>query len=177
MALRTQQVVAHETNVKSVVDPTGGSYFIERLTLDMEQHCFNELQKIDAMGGIITAIERGYLQSEIIRSSHESERVLEQQERLIVGINTQIENDETPASTFQIDQSVAARQAAALATLRHKRDSQITTKKLNHLRQTAKTNKNLMPAILGAVKSYATLGEICGVLKEALGTHAECAST
>ena len=173
LALRTQQVIAHETGVTDVVDPFGGSYFVERLTLDMEKKCFEEFAKIDALGGMVAAVEQGYPQSEIARSSYEYQRAVERGDKLIVGVNTQVDEEEQPIPTLYIDHSVAERQSASLAELRAKRDSQAVTQALNHLRQAAQGDENLMPPILDAVRAYATLGEMCGVLKEVFGTHEE----
>ena len=173
LALRTQQVIAHETGVTDAVDPFGGSYFVERLTLDMEKKCFQEFDKIDALGGMVAAVEQGYPQSEIARSSYEYQRAVERGEKLIVGVNTQVDEEEQPIPTLYIDHSVAGRQSASLAELRAKRDSQAVTQALNRLRQDARGDKNLMPPILDAVRAYATLGEMCGVLKEVFGTYEE----
>ena len=176
LALRTQQVIAHETGVTDVVDPFGGSYFVERLTLDMEKKCFEEFDKIDALGGMVAAVEQGYPQAEIARSSYEYQRAVERGEKLIVGVNTQVDDEEQPIPTLYIDHSVAERQSASLAALRAERDDTAVTEALDRLRQAARGDDNLMPPILEAVKAYATLGEMCGVLKEVFGTYAESSS-
>ena len=173
LALRTQQVIAHESGVADVVDPCGGSYFVERLTLDMEKKCFEELEKIDALGGMVAAVEQGYPQSEIARSSYDYQRGVERNQRLIVGVNTQVEEEERPITTLSIDHTAAQQQSVALASLRAERDSQAVARSLDRLRQAAEGDENLMPPILEAVRAYATLGEMCGVLKEAFGTHQE----
>ncbi len=176
LALRTQQVIAHETGVTDVVDPFGGSHFIERLTLDMEEKCFEEFDKIDALGGMVTAVEQGYPQAEIARSSYEYQRAVERGEKLIVGVNTQVDDEEQPIPTLYIDHSIAERQSASLAALRAERDDAGVTEALDRLRQAAQGNDNLMPPILDAVRAYATLGEMCGVLKEVFGTYEESSS-
>ena len=176
LALRTQQVIAHETGVTDVVDPFGGSYFVERLTLDMEKKCFEEFDKIDALGGMVAAVEQGYPQAEIARSSYEYQRAVERGEKLIVGVNTQVDDEEQPIPTLYIDHSVAERQSASLAALRTERDDDAVTQALDRLRQAAQGEENLMPPILEAVKAYATLGEMCGVLKEVFGTYEESSS-
>ncbi len=176
LALRTQQVIAHETGVTDVVDPFGGSYFVERLTLDMEKKCFEEFDKIDVLGGMVAAVEQGYPQAEIARSSYEYQRAVERGEKLIVGVNTQVDDEEQPIPTLYIDHSVAERQSASLAALRAERDDTAVTEALDRLRQAARGDDNLMPPILEAVKAYATLGEMCGVLKEVFGTYEESSS-
>ena len=176
LALRTQQVIAHETGVADAVDPFGGSYFVERLTLDMEKKCFQEFGKIDALGGMVAAVEQGYPQSEIARSSYEYQRAVERGEKLIVGVNTQVDEEEQPIPTLYIDHSVAEQQSASLAALRAERDQAAVPRALDRLRQAAQGDGNLMPLILDAVRAYATLGEMCGVLKEVFGTYEESSS-
>ena len=176
LALRTQQVIAHETGVSDVVDPFGGSYFVERLTLDMEKKCFEEFDKIDALGGMVAAVEQGYPQGEIARSSYEYQRAVERGEKLIVGVNTQVDEEEQPIPTLYIDHAVAEQQAAALAALRADRDNAAVAQALDRLRQAAQGDDNLMPPILDSVRAYATLGEMCGVLKQVFGTYEESSS-
>ena len=173
LALRTQQVIAHETGVTDVVDPFGGSYFVEKLTLDMEKGCFEEFEKIDAMGGMVAAVEQGYPQAEIARSSYEYQRAVERKEKLIVGVNAFTGEEVEPIPTLYIDHSVEEKQSAKLSQLRAERDSAAAEKALDNLRQAAEGDHNLMPPILDAVRARATLGEMCGVLRAVFGVYDE----
>ena len=173
LALRTQQVIAHETGVTDIVDPFGGSYFVERLTVDMEKGCFEEFEKIDAMGGMVAAVEQGYPQSEIARSSYEYQRAVERKEKLIVGVNAFAEEVEEPIPTLYIDHSVEEKQSAKLSRLREERDTAAVKKSLDNLRQAAEGDDNLMPPILDAVRAYATLGEMCDMLRGVFGVYDE----
>ena len=173
LALRTQQVIAHETGVPDVVDPFGGSYFVERLTLDMENGCFEEFEKIDAMGGMVAAVEQGYPQAEIARSSYEYQRAVERKEKLIVGVNAFAEEEEEAIPTLYIDHSVEEKQSAKLSRLRAERDTAAVKKSLDNLRQAAEGDDNLMPPILDAVRAYATLGEMCDMLRGVFGVYDE----
>ena len=137
LALRTQQVIACETGVTETVDPFAGSYYLERLTLDLEKRCFEEFEKIDAMGGMVAAVEQGYPQREIARSSYEYQRSVEEKERLIVGVNAFVDPDETPIETLYIDEEVARRQCGRLAKLRGERDDGAVQKALGRLRDAA----------------------------------------
>jgi methylmalonyl-CoA mutase N-terminal domain/subunit len=176
LALRTQQVIAHETGVTETVDPFAGSYFIERLTLDLEKRCFEEFEKIDVMGGMVTAVEQGYPQREIARSSYEYQRSIEEQQRVIVGVNAFVDPDDSPIETLHIDEDVARRQRARLEQLRNQRDNEAVRRALGRLREAAEGTDNLMPPILDAVRSYATLGEMCEVLRGVFGVYQEASS-
>ena len=173
LALRTQQVIAHETGVTATVDPLGGSYFLERLTLDLEKECLAALDKIDAMGGMVTAVENGYPQAEIARSSYEYQRAVEQKNKWIVGVNAFVEGEEQPLETLSIDKEVGARQIAKLEDLRQRRDQAEVNQTLENLRRAAEATVNLMPPILDAVRAYATLGEICDVFRGVFGVYEE----
>jgi methylmalonyl-CoA mutase, N-terminal domain len=173
LALRTQQVIACETGVTETVDPFAGSYYLERLTLDLEKRCFEEFEKIEAMGGMVAAVEQGYPQREIGRSSYEYQRSVEEKQRLIVGVNSFVDPDETPIETLHIDEEVARRQCTRLAKLRGGRDDGAVQKALGRLRDAAAGTENLMLPILDAVRAYATLGEMCGVLREVFGVYDE----
>jgi methylmalonyl-CoA mutase N-terminal domain/subunit len=176
LALRTQQVIACETGVTETVDPFGGSYYLERLTLDLEKRCFAEFEKIEAMGGMVAAVEQGYPQREIARSSYEYQRSIEDKERLVVGVNAFVDPDETPLETLYIDEEVSRRQCARLQKLRNERDNAAVEKALGRLRDTAAGTGNLMPPILDAVRAYATLGEMCDVLRGVFGVYEEQSS-
>ncbi len=176
LALRTQQVIACETGVTETVDPFAGSYYLERLTLDLEKRCFEEFDKIEALGGMVAAVEQGYPQREIARSSYEFQRSVEEKERLMVGVNAFVDPDETPIETLYIDEDVSRRQCARLEKLRGERDGAAVAKALDRLRDAAAGTQNLMPPILDAVRAYATLGEMCDVLRGVFGTYQESSS-
>ena len=173
LALRTQQVLASETGVIEAVDPFGGSYFLERLTLDLETGFFEQLEKIEAMGGMVTAVENGYPQAEIARSSYEFQKSIEEGRRRIVGVNAYIEQEHEPIPTLSIDYTVAEKQSAKLARLRSERDKAAVTRSLDNLGRAAEGDTNLMFPILDAVRAYATLGEMCDVLRGVFGTYSE----
>jgi methylmalonyl-CoA mutase N-terminal domain/subunit len=176
LALRTQQVIAHETAVTETVDPFAGSYFVERLTLDLEKQCFEEFAKIDAMGGMVSAVEQGYPQREIGRSSYEYQRSIERGDRTIVGVNAFNEREERPIETLYIDHKVAERQVSRLEKLRRERNPDSVQRALDELRRAAAGSENFMPKILDAVRAYATLGEMCDVLRGVFGTYEEQAA-
>ena len=173
LALRTQQVLAHETGVTEAVDPFGGSYFLERLTLDLEEGFDTELRKIEAMGGMVAAVENGYPQTEIARSSYEFQKSVEEGRRRIVGVNAYVEDEHELIPTLTIDRSVGEQQCAKLAKLRSERDGPAVSQALDKLRQAAEGDANLMPPILDAVRAYATLGEMCSVLRGVFGSYQE----
>ena len=172
LALRTQQVLAYESGMASTVDPLGGSYFLERLTLDMEQGCFDYFDKIDALGGMIAAIEKGYPQREIAEASYQFQRAVEQKRKIIVGVN-EFAAKENPIATLVIDESVRQRQAEKLRRLRSTRDSRRASETLSALERAARGSDNLMPSILDCVRAYVTVGEICDALRGIFGTYEE----
>ncbi len=172
LALRTQQVIAHETGVPAVADPLGGSYFLERLTLDMEQAASDYIRIIDEMGGMIPAIEQGYPQSEIANSSYQFQRAVETGERIIVGVNA-FESEDQPIELLQIDRSAEEHQRKKLRALRERRSTNEVQRALDALRRAAEGTQNTMPLILDAVRAYATLGEICDALRSVFGTYQE----
>jgi methylmalonyl-CoA mutase N-terminal domain/subunit len=177
IALRTQQIIAHETGVTSTVDPLGGSYFVESLTNEVEAGAWDYIGKIDAMGGMVPAIERSYPQREIAEASYRYQMELDKKEKLMVGVNDFV-SEEKPLDILQIDDSVAHRQAERLRKLRAERSQEEVTRSLNALRKSAQSKtENLMPGIYAAVKSYATLGEICDALRDTFGTYEETAVT
>src|SRR5499427_1050185 len=173
LALRTQQVIAYESGVTKVVDPLGGSYFVEALTRDMEEGARAYFEQIDRMGGMVEAIERGFPQKEIAESSYRFQQAVERKEKVIVGVNDFVQADEPPIEILYIDESAADRQLAKLETLRGTRDNDAVQRELNRLRATAKTTQNLMPPILDAVRAYATIGEMCDALREVWGEYEE----
>jgi methylmalonyl-CoA mutase, N-terminal domain len=176
IALRTQQIIAHETGVTNTVDPLGGSYFVETLTNEVECGAWDYIQRIDAMGGMVAAIERGYPQREIAEASYRYQMAVDKKEKIIVGVNDFV-SEEKPLEILQIDETVAHRQAARLNKLRAERSQAEVERRLTSLRNAAKGKENLMPFIFDAVKSYATLGEICDAMRDVFGTYEEVAIT
>ena len=176
IALRTQQIIAHETGVTNTVDPLGGSYFVETLTNEVESGAWEYIRKIDAMGGMVAAIERSYPQREIAEASYRYQMALDKKEKIMVGVNDFV-SEEKHLDTLQIDETVAHRQAERLTKLRAQRSNDEVARRLNALRTAAKSSDNLMPFIFDAVKSYATLGEICDALRDVFGTYEEVAIT
>jgi len=172
LALRTQQILAHETGVANTADPLGGAYFVETLTNEMEDASWKYIRKIDEMGGMIAAIERGYPQREIGDASYRYQVSVDRKEKIIVGVND-FTGEESPIDILRIDESVRAQQAEQLRKLRSERSSEDVARQLAALRKAAQGTENLMPHIFAAVKVYATLGEICDSLREVFGTHEE----
>jgi methylmalonyl-CoA mutase, N-terminal domain len=173
VALRTQQIIAHETGVTNTIDPVAGSYAIEALTNDIEARAEEYLAKIQTMGGMIRAIEAGYVQNEIQRAAYDFQRAVEQKEQIVVGVNDFIAQDSRQISTLRIEAGIERAQVDRLKALRAKRDSGKTKSALAELDRRAKTSENLLPAILAAVESYATVGEISDVLRRVYGEYQE----
>src|SRR2546426_4476671 len=176
IALRTQQILAHESGVTNTVDPLGGSYFVETLTNEVERGAWDYIEKIDALGGMVAAIERSYPQREIAEASYGYQLAVDRKEKIIVGVNDYVA-EERPLETLQIDETVGHRQAARLKKLRAERSQEEVTRRLNALRKAAPGTENLMPFLYEAVKAYATLGEICDAMREVFGTYEEVAIT
>jgi methylmalonyl-CoA mutase N-terminal domain/subunit len=176
IALRTQQILAHETGATNTVDPLGGSYFVETLTNEVERGACEYIRRIDAMGGMVAAIEKGYPQREIAEASYRYQMAIDKKEKIIVGVNLFV-TPEKPIEVLQIDESVARRQAARLRKLRADRSSAEVDRRLNALRKAAQGSANLMPFIYDAVKAYATLGEICEAMRTVFGAYQEVAIT
>jgi len=176
IALRTQQIIAHETGVTSTVDPLGGSYFVETLTNEVERGAWDYIEKIDAMGGMVAAIERSYPQREIAEASYRYQRELDKKEKIMVGVNDFV-SEEKPLEILQIDETVAHRQAERLAKLRKERSNDAVEGTLGALKKASEGKDNLMPYLLDAVKAYATLGEICDAMRVTFGTYEEVAIT
>jgi methylmalonyl-CoA mutase N-terminal domain/subunit len=176
IALRTQQIIAHETGVTNTVDPLGGSYFVETLTNEVERGAWDYIEKIDAMGGMVAAIERSYPQREIAEASYKYQVAVDKKEKIIVGVNDYVAA-EKPLDILQIDESVARRQAERLSKLRADRSQAEVDRRLTALRKAAQGQDNLMPFLFDAVKAYATVGEVCDTLREVFGTYEEVAIT
>jgi methylmalonyl-CoA mutase N-terminal domain/subunit len=173
LALRTQQVIAYESGVTEAVDPLGGSYFIEKLTSELEAGALAYFEQIDRMGGMVDAIERGFPQREIADSSYKFQQAVERREKIIVGVNDFVQEDDPPIKIMYIDDTASETQLAKLETLRATRDAGQVHKTLDRLRSAAATSENLMPLILEAVRAYATLGEMCDALRDAWGEYEE----
>jgi methylmalonyl-CoA mutase N-terminal domain/subunit len=176
IALRTQQIIANETGVANTVDPLGGSYFVETLTNEVERGAWDYVERIDAMGGMVPAIERGYPQREIAEASYRYQVAVDKKEKIIVGVNDYVA-PEKPLETLQIDETVARRQAERLSKLRVDRSQAEVDRRLKALRAAAQGKDNLMPFLYDAVKAYATLGEICDAMRDVFGTYEEVAIT
>jgi methylmalonyl-CoA mutase N-terminal domain/subunit len=174
IALRTQQILAHETGITNTADPLAGSYFVERLTLDMEKGCWDYFERLDAMGGMVAAIEKGFPQREIQDASYDYQKAIEQKEKIIVGVNDFVMENEPPIDILLIDENVSDRQIQQLRRLRETRDNGRVRATLSGLRTAAQTDSaNMMPSILDCVRAYATLGEICDELRGVYGTYEE----
>lgn len=172
LALRTQQVLAYESGLTEVVDPLAGSYLLEKLTLQTERACYEYFDKIDAMGGMVAAIEKGFPQREIHEAAYAYQRAIESKDKIIVGVN-EFTSCEQPINILVVDQGVAATQRRKLRELRERRNHAQVQSTLETLGNAARTDQNLMPFILNCVRSYATLGEICDVLRRVFGKYEE----
>ena len=176
LALRTQQIIAHESGVASVVDPLGGSYFLEKLTLDMEAGALRYFETIDRMGGMVEAVERGYPQREIAESSYRFQQAVEKKEKIIVGVNDFVEGGEESVPILYIDEKAADAQLARLAEVRQRRDGRRVEKALADLAETARGTGNTMYPLLDCVRAYATVGEMCDALRQVWGEYEEVPS-
>jgi len=176
LALRTQQVIAHESGVTATVDPLGGSYFLERLTLDMEQGAYEYFDTIDRLGGMVAAVEQGFPQREIAEASYRFQQAVEKKEKSIVGVNAYVEEDETPMPILYIDDAAADAQVARLARVKATRDEARVQRGLADLREAARGTGNTMYPLLECVRAYATIGEMCNALREVWGEYEETPS-
>jgi methylmalonyl-CoA mutase, N-terminal domain len=187
IALRTQQIIAFESGVAQTVDPLGGSYFLENLTLEMEKGALDYFSKLDAMGGMVKAIERGYPQKEIAEASYQYQRAAEANEKITVGVNDFVIEEESPHILY-IDETVARQQSAKLKALRARRSNDEVRRTLDALKKAAAqepragtngsiSGANTMPYIVDAVRAYATVGEICEALRAVYGTYTEVSIT
>jgi methylmalonyl-CoA mutase N-terminal domain/subunit len=173
IALRTQQIIAHESGVTDVVDPLGGSYYLETLTNQLEARAGAYFRQLDDMGGMIAAIERGFPQREIREAAYQYQRAIERHERVIVGVNEYVMGEEEPLDTLVIDPAVEQRQIRRVQELRASRDQRRWQDALDRLRKAAAGRGNLIPPLLEAVYSYATVGEMCNALKDVFGEYEE----
>src|SRR5580693_744663 len=173
IALRTQQILAHETGVANTIDPVAGSYAIESLTNEIERGAVAYIEKIDAMGGMLRAIESGFVQGEIQKAAYEFQRAVEKKEQIVVGVNDFIAEKENPVLTLRVDPQIEGDQVARLKAMRAKRDAVQTKSALGELARRAGSGENLLPAILTAVESLATVGEISDTLRAQFGEYQE----
>jgi methylmalonyl-CoA mutase N-terminal domain/subunit len=172
IALRTQQIIAHESGVTDTADPFGGSYFVEALTDEIERGAWGYIGQIDALGGMVRAIERAFPQREIADASYQYQLAVDRKERIIVGVN-EYATEEEPIEILQIDEMVAREQAGRLRELRAERSNEEVERRLKALRKAASGSENLMPLIYDAVKAYTTLGEICDAMRDVFGVYEE----
>jgi methylmalonyl-CoA mutase N-terminal domain/subunit len=176
VALRTQQVIAYESGVADTADPLAGSYAIEQLTDEIEGRAAEYLQKIDVMGGMLRAIETGYVQREIQDSAYRYQRAIETKDAVVVGVNRFQVDDEKPVKTLHIDPALERAQVERVRALRERRNSRATEEALNKLEQAAGTSENLLPHVLDSVEAYATVGEISNRLRKVWGEYRETAT-
>ena len=174
IALRTQQIVAHETGVANAADPLGGSWLVEKLTNELEAEALDYFRRIDALGGMVAAVERGFPQREIQESAFRFQQAVERKEKVIVGVNEYV-MDEKPYPLLYIDERVAEEQTARVAALRASRDNPRVERALAALKDAARGTDNLMPPIIEASRAYATVGEMCDALREVFGEYEEAA--
>ena len=173
IALRTQQIIAHESGVTNVVDPLGGSYFIEKLTQDMIDGTLKYWETIDGMGGMVAAIERGYPQKELAEASYQFQQAVERKEKIVVGVNDFIQADEKPIEILYIDDTASGVQLKRLAELKQARDNGRVRRSLAALQEVARGRGNTMVPLLECVRAYATVGEMCDALREVWGEYQE----
>jgi methylmalonyl-CoA mutase N-terminal domain/subunit len=175
LALRTQQIIAHESGVVNTVDPLGGSYFLERCTADMERGAHDYFTIIDRMGGMVEAIEEGFPQKEVAEASYRFQQAVEQRDKIIVGVNDFVQQDEPPVPILYIDDATAETQLGRLETLRRTRDTERVGRSLDALREVARGKGNTMYPLLDCVRAYATVGEMCDALRDVWGEYEEVA--
>jgi methylmalonyl-CoA mutase N-terminal domain/subunit len=172
IALRTQQVIAEETGVINTIDPLAGSYFIESLTNKLEEKAWEYIQKIDDMGGMLVAIERGFPQTEISNSSYKLQQQIDRAEKVMVGVNKYVADEDTTIKTLKIEEKVAVEQLSRLHEVKRQRDGQAVSRALNDLRTACKRpDSNVMPFVIDAVKAYATEQEICDIYRDIFGEY------
>jgi methylmalonyl-CoA mutase N-terminal domain/subunit len=174
IALRTQQIIAEETGVANTADPLGGSYFVEAMTNKMEKGALDYFDRIDAMGGMVEAVEKGFPQREIQDSAYQYQKALERGDQTIVGVNKYaMENEPQQVPILVIDESVRSQQLDRLERTRATRDKGAVERTLDAVKRAAERSENTMPATIEAVREYATLGEICSALRDVYGIYEE----
>ena len=173
VAIRTQQILAHELGVSDTVDPLGGSYYVESLTNQIEEKVWDYLNKIESMGGALAAIEKGFYQSEISSAAYQLQKEIEQKERIVVGVNEYRIEEQINIQPLKHDPKAEKKVVLSLKSFKKERDNFGIQKALEDIKRTAEKNENLVPPIFNAVKQYATVGEICNVLREVYGEYVE----
>jgi methylmalonyl-CoA mutase N-terminal domain/subunit len=173
IALRTQQIIAHETGAPNTVDPLGGSYFVEWLTNKIEAEALEYIRKIDEMGGVVTAVEKGYPQREIAASAYRFQRQLERNEKVMVGVNDFVMEEPSRIPLLKIDEEVQRKQVESLAKVKAERDATRVRAALAAVREAAAGSANLCPPIIEAAKAHCTEQEICDVLRDVMGTYTD----
>lgn len=171
IALRTQQIIANETGAADVVDPLGGSYYIESLTTEIETRAKALIAKIDELGGAVAGVNSGYIQRRIQDSAYEYQLEVESKKQIIVGVNAYTVEEHNQPDLLKVDQAVQQAQKGRLAQIKSQRSQQAVDEALEAVRAAAQNNNNLFPPVLDAVRCYGTLGEICGVLREVFGEY------
>ena len=173
IALRTQQIIAHESGVANTIDPLGGSYFVEYLTDRMEEEAYEYFDKIEKLGGVIPALEKGFFQREIARAAYRYQKETDDKERIIVGVNKYVEEQPIKIALIDMDPEGERKHLERLNRLKKERDQKETERSLDRLKKAAEGEENVMPFILDCVRAHATLGETCGVLREVFGEYRE----
>ena len=173
VALRTQQIIAYESGVTDTIDPLGGSYYVEWLTNQIENEAMRYINQIDKIGGALKAIETGYIQKEITNSAYNYQRAVDSGEQVIVGINKFIAEDEYAPETLEIGIETERKQVERLERLKQGRDNQEVNEVLSRVQDVARSNENVMPVLIEAVKAYATVGEISDALRNVFGEYRE----
>lgn len=171
IALRTQQIIAHESGAADTIDALAGAYCIESLTNQIEEEANRYIEKIDSLGGAVSAIEKGYMQREIVESAYRHQRQIEKKERVIIGVNQFAAEEEVPIKILRVNPAVERKQNLKLQRLKRRRNGRRVKEVLSRLETAALKNENIMPIVIEAVKDYATLGEICDVLRQVYGEH------
>jgi methylmalonyl-CoA mutase N-terminal domain/subunit len=173
LALRAQQIIAHETGVANTVDTVGGSYAIEKLTDEIESRAKEYITRIDALGGVLRGIETGYVQGEIQKAAYDYQRAIERGEQIVVGVNQYVAEKETPIPTMRVDPELERAQIERVRALRARRDSPRAMAAVAEVERRARSGENLMPAIASAVEALATVGEISDALRRVFGEYTE----
>ena len=173
LALRTQQIIAHESRIPETADPLGGSWYLEKLTCDLEEEAEAYRSKIRSLGGVLGAIEEGYIQQEIQQSAYDCQKNLESEKQIVVGVNQFVEGEGGPPEILTIDKKLEAEQVERLRRVREKRSARQFQHAIDRIRKTAGGSENIMPAVLAAIEHYATVGEIAGAMKDVFGEYRE----
>jgi methylmalonyl-CoA mutase N-terminal domain/subunit len=173
IALRTQQVIAYESGVPNMIDPLAGSYFVEKLTNRMEEEAEKYFERIEKLGGVVSAIEKGFFQREIADAAYRYQREIEQHKRIIVGINEYVEEGKPEIEILKISPEVEAEQHRRLKKLRERRDNNTCKQRIEDLRAACRGTDNVMPRILECTRAFCTLGEIVEAMKDVFGTYTE----